>query len=248
MPHQPFQRIVPGSDTAVLCVHGIIGTPDQFLPLLPLIPEAWSVVNLLLPGHGGEVLDFAHTSMDAWQVHVSAAADTLRQTHQRLLLVGHSMGTLLIINEAARRPEQIAGLFLLAAPLVIGPKPSAALDGLRVAFGRTAGHPGAESAQRACSIHITPRLWQYLGWIPRYRELFRESAACRSRIRHLEVPITAVQSYRDELVSRRSCRYLEGLPYVDLHVLPDSRHFDYSPADLAALQGYFQAFLRQFQA
>ena len=246
MPHQPFQCIVPGSDTAVLFVHGIIGTPDQFFSLLPLVPKEWSVVSLLLPGHGGEVLDFAHSSMQFWQDHVRSAVSTLSLTHSRILLVGHSMGTLLAINEALRRPNQIAGLFLMAAPLVIGPKCEAVPDGLRVIFDRTVGHPGAESSQRACSIHITPKLWQYLGWLPRYRELFHESFACRSRIRRIEISVTAVQSHRDELVSRRSCRYLEGLPCVDLHVLPNSRHFDYSAEDFAALKHYFEAFCADF--
>ena len=49
MPHQPYFRIIDGADTAILFVHGIVGTPDQFSALLPLVPQEWSCVNLLLP-------------------------------------------------------------------------------------------------------------------------------------------------------------------------------------------------------
>ena len=66
MAHQEYIRIVPGSKYAVLMLHGILGTPDHFRELLPLVPENWSVHALLLDGHGGAVEDFSHTSMEKW--------------------------------------------------------------------------------------------------------------------------------------------------------------------------------------
>ena len=55
MDHREFIRYLPGSDRAVLLIHGIAGTPAHFWQFLPLIPEDWSVYNVLLDGHGGEV-------------------------------------------------------------------------------------------------------------------------------------------------------------------------------------------------
>ena len=135
MAHEPSRRIISGSDTAILFIHGIVGTPDQFFPLIPLVPDTWSCVNLLLPGHGGSVCDFSRSSMAAWRRCVSGEIAALAACHKRILLVGHSMGTLFCIDEALRRPEQIAGLFLLASPLRIGMKPSATIQSLQVAFG-----------------------------------------------------------------------------------------------------------------
>ena len=71
MPHQPTSRTVDGSSTAILFVHGIVGTPDHFLDLLPLIPDSWSYVNILLPGHGGSVGDFSRSSMALWRKAVT---------------------------------------------------------------------------------------------------------------------------------------------------------------------------------
>lgn len=45
MNHQEYRRILPGSNMAVLMLHGIVGTPHHFDDLIPLIPEDWSVVN-----------------------------------------------------------------------------------------------------------------------------------------------------------------------------------------------------------
>lgn len=248
MPHQPYRRIVPDSDTAVVFVHGIVGTPDQFQPLLPLVPEHWSVDNLLLPGHGGSVQDFSRSSMAAWRAHVAAHIDDLAVTHQHILLVGHSMGTLFCIGEAIKRPTQIAGLFLLAAPLRIGLKPSAIRQSLQVAFNIPRKTEAAQAAFRACSIAATPKLWQYLGWVPRYLELFQASRQGRQQISQVAVPTVAVQSQQDEMVSLRSCRHWKGLDRVTVHLLPRSRHFFYHSDDLPVLQQYFRNFCAQFSS
>ena len=67
MKHQEYIRLVPGAKTAVLFIHGIMGTPDHFLDLIPHVPRDWSVCNILLPGHGKSVSDFGASSMDQWR-------------------------------------------------------------------------------------------------------------------------------------------------------------------------------------
>lgn len=246
MPHSPSFRDIPGSNTAILFVHGIVGTPDHFLDLLPLIPKDWSYANILLPGHGGSVKDFSRTSMASWRKAVAEQVDRLAATHQRILLAGHSMGTLFCMNEALRRSDKVVGLFLLAPPLYPMLTPSATCQSLQVAFGIKGRRPSTQVAYRACSISATPYLWQYLGWIPRYLELFQAAAQGRAQVRELSLPTICVHSLHDELVSRRTYRYLQKLPHITLHLLPSSRHFYYPPEDLAALQDLFSAFLASY--
>lgn len=57
------KRLLPGAACAVLFVHGILGSPAQFAPFLPLVPQDWSFCNLLLQGHGGGARDFSAASM-----------------------------------------------------------------------------------------------------------------------------------------------------------------------------------------
>lgn len=60
-----------GADTAVLLIHGIVGTPYHFRDLLPVVPETWSVYHLLMDGHGGSVEKFARTSMEKRKAQVN---------------------------------------------------------------------------------------------------------------------------------------------------------------------------------
>ena len=37
MEHREYRRIVSGADTAVMFLHGIVGTPNHFRDLIPLV-------------------------------------------------------------------------------------------------------------------------------------------------------------------------------------------------------------------
>jgi len=63
MNSQAYIREIPGAKTAVLMIHGIVGTPEHFAMLYPYVPEDWSIYSIRLAGHGGSVEDFAAASM-----------------------------------------------------------------------------------------------------------------------------------------------------------------------------------------
>ena len=131
MAHREYVRIVPGARRAVLLIHGICGTPNHFRDLIPLealIPEDVSICNMLLDGHGGTVSDFAHTSGKKWRKQVFSSFDQLTRNHEKIYIVGHSMGTLFALQLAAAYPAQIGGLFLLAVPMRPWVKPAMMLD------------------------------------------------------------------------------------------------------------------------
>lgn len=237
MEAKEYVRIVDGSDTAVLMIHGIVGTPAHFKELLPLIPEEWSVCNLLLDGHGKGVREFGATSMAKWKAQVSARLEELLADHQRVLIVAHSMGTLFALRAAIDDPERIAGLFLLNVPMRVHLPPRTILAALKNAFGLV--RPGDKTAmamKNDCSVRLNPYLWQYLSWIPRYVELLHEIGAVRKLLPQLSVPALAFHSRKDELVSNRAIKDLRGHPYIAVSVLPESGHFGYEEQDLQLLQ------------
>lgn len=236
MPHSEYIREVPGSRHAVVMIHGILGTPRHFDFLLPLIPENWSVYNLLLDGHGKNVSDFSRTSMKKWRSQVAARLDDILARYDDVIIVAHSMGTLFSMQEAISRPEKILHLFLLQSPLRPRVTPRAALYSFLLSLGiRTKGNRLMESD---CSVTLNRRLWQYLGWIPRFVELLTECRSTRKILGQLTVPCHFYQSKKDELVSMRSCKDIQkhSLP---LTVLPDSGHFGYEGKDLELLKDDF---------
>lgn len=250
MGHKETVRIVPGAKTAVLFLHGISGSPRHFRELLPLeglVPQNWSVYNILLPGHGGSVKDFGRSRMEAWKGHVQLVLQKLAETHENILIVGHSMGTLFALQAAKAMPEKVAGLFLVASPLYIHIRPSIVRDLLLLNFGAPEkDSPVVASIRRACGIRTTWKLWEYIGWIPRLLELFREIRLTRKLLADRSVPCVAYQSDWDEFVSNRSGKLLESNG-IDVFRLRDSTHFHYTQPDNLTVQKGFLDFVEKYK-
>ena len=232
--HNPFSRQGTGKH-AVLLIHGIAGSPGHFRDLVPVIPEEFSVYNILLDGHNGTVRDFSRTSMAKWKSQVQATLLDLFDRHEKVIIVAHSMGTLFAIQAAIDHPEKIPCLFLLSVPTRPWVRFSTFLTCFRVAFGRLET-PAAQAMRGDTGIHLTPKLWEYLGWAPRMVELLHECSRSRKLLPRLSVPTKTFQSRADELVSFRSCKDLENHPYIENTVLFGSGHFAYGKADTAYLQ------------
>ena len=236
MPHGEYIRELPGRDTAVLMVHGIVGTPRHFDGIVPAVPEEWSLYNILLEGHGGEVRDFSRASMEKWRAQVSELMDRLCAEYDKVFVAAHSMGTLLTMEAALEHRDKVAGMLFLAAPMKVGVKPRALLYALQLALGLVRPGSGAEVMERDCGVRLTKRLWLYLGWIPRFLELFRQIRICRELVKRLDMPCCAIQSARDELVSSGAVRYLEANPDIERYVLERSGHFGYYPEELELIK------------
>ena len=236
MLHESYIRKVENAQTAVLMIHGIVGSPAHFKDLLPLIPEDWSVYNILLDGHGGEVEDFAHTDMDKWKAQVEQQLDEILLTHKKALIIAHSMGTLLAIREAIQRPEGIASLFLLNVPLTPYVPTKTAVNSVSLALGLPPKNTSARAMEAGTSVHLTPKLWKYIGWTPRFLELLQECRATAIALPALKIPTLTFQSRHDELVSMRSCQYLKKNPCITNFILESSGHFAYSKIDTRLLQ------------
>lgn len=243
MEHSEYIRLVPGAKTAVLFMHGIVGTPNHFrdlIPLVELVPEAWSVYNVLLDGHGGSIDDFAKTSMKKWKAQVFGIFDDLCRIHDHVVIVGHSMGTLFAMQMALQKPEKVPFLFLIAVPM----RPWIRLFGiknlLKLAFGKLREDVPLEAAtRRVAGVDATAQLWKYPKWIPRFLELFREIYLTEKQMDRLSVPCIAWQSRKDELVSNFSYGILKKCGKFELCELPGSTHFYYAPEDQKKVQADF---------
>ena len=250
MAYEETKRIVPGAKTAVLFIHGICGTPDHFrsvLPLEDLVPADCSVYNLLLVGHGGTALDFGRSSMGKWKRQVWQNFENLIKTHQKVILVGHSMGTLFSIQLAVSHPDRVAALFLLGVPLRVRLRLFGIRNFIRFGFGKLDEQDPVQKALKIASgITPTKKLWQYLPWIPRMLELFGQMRETGKLLPALSVPTVAFQSQRDEVVSLRSGERLEECRNVCVKTLAGSTHFYYPPEEVWQMQQQFLCLLDQY--
>jgi carboxylesterase len=112
----PFDFVGSG-DVGVVCVHGFTGTPYEVRYLGEQLAHAgFQVHGLRLPGHGTELAALDETTWHDWAEAVEDAFDTMRMLCRSVAVVGQSLGGLLALHLAARRPE-VASVASLAAPL-----------------------------------------------------------------------------------------------------------------------------------
>lgn len=245
MIHKEYIRDVSGSKTAVLMIHGIAGTPAYFNELIPIIPDNCSVHNILLDGHGKGVEDLGASSMKKWKSQVKEKLDELFEKHEQIIIVGHSMGTLFAIQEAIEHPDKITRLFLLAVPLKFRIKFSALFTSLRVCSGKIKPDDiTALTMKNSLGVQIDRKFWKFITWIPRILELLSESRRTCKILSQLKVPCDVFQSKEDELVSLKSCKYLNNHPYVNNKLLYNSGHNSYSIEDLKLIQTRLSEILR----
>ncbi len=124
MPRDPATGIMVGAAPrsigpedarrAVLFVHGFGGCGNNFHTLPDLVAAAgWRVRVMLLPGHGRSPLDFERTPAEAMIQAVVQEIQALRNAHDIVVTVGHSMGGALATIAAGQTP--LDGL-ILGAP------------------------------------------------------------------------------------------------------------------------------------
>jgi carboxylesterase len=115
---EPFDLGRDGDDTVgVLCVHGFTGTPYEMRFLGERLADAgFHVRGERLPGHGTSTDDLDHTTWQDWVGAVETSFDDLARTFPKVAVVGQSLGGLLALHLASRRPT-VAAVCSLAAPL-----------------------------------------------------------------------------------------------------------------------------------
>lgn len=122
-----------GGASAALMVHGFPGSPAEMRPLAQVLREhGWTVEALLLPGFGAEIDTLASRRCEEWYGAVMAALGDLRRRHDKVMLVGYSLGGALSARAAA--DSEVAGLALLAPFWKLGSPLWTLLPALKVIF------------------------------------------------------------------------------------------------------------------
>ena len=230
------------SDAAILFVHGILGTPEHFKRFIKLIPNDWTVRNLTLKGHCGTAKDFSAASMAVWKLQVSEALCELRSMGKKIYIVAHSMGTLFALQEAGE--ASVEALFLLDVPLKVRITARLVKTCWQVFRNKTgAGERWVMAAKKAYSIAPDNNIFHYIGWIPRYAELFSEIRKTRKKIKKLQTPCYVYLSAKDEMVSPKTAVLLKDKTNAIVKMLRESGHFYYESRDEKMLLKDFQEFI-----
>jgi len=169
----------------LLFIHGILGKPEYFNFLQPYVPEGFHTTAILLDGHGKGPREFAGSSMEQWRRQVAETVDNLLSKGNKVIIVAHSMGCLFAIDAAVRGKAD--ALFLLNPPLSLRISRKLFSTPLKMKMGKINDN-WVQAAKDAYSISDDGNLVNYLCWIPRYFELFREIYRIRRIVSCLAVP------------------------------------------------------------
>ena len=235
MKHEAFAKEVPGARICVLMVHGIFGSPHHFDMLLSLIPADWSLRSIQLDGHGSSLHNFIRTNRQKWEAQLTAEIKSVCERYDRVLVVAHSMGCMLSANAIVQLgfESKIAGMLFLGAALYPKCDLPVVHTAIRMIFFKQEKRDTRTAAARACcgvEVYRAP-LWQLLGSAPRFLDLFAISRYTRKRIEAYRLPMVALQSYKDEVVARRSIKPFLKNPHAKGEFLKQSSHFYYPPED-----------------
>jgi pimeloyl-ACP methyl ester carboxylesterase len=203
-----------------------------------------------LPGHGrssGKPLATIADMAD-WTAALIAAAGA-----KNARLVGHSMGSLIALETAARHPAKVSGLSLIgtAATMPVGP------DLLRAAEANEQAAIGMVSIwglgfQAELGGSLAPGLWMHSGAqrvLERCRPgvLYNDLAACNAyqgalaAAATITVPATLILGERDMMTPAKAGKALAAaIPHAKTIVLPGAGHMmmvERPDELLAALQG-----------
>ncbi|HTO07539.1 MAG TPA: alpha/beta fold hydrolase [Myxococcota bacterium] len=213
-----------GLAPAVLCLHGLTGTPYEVRPPAEALAEAgFYCEGPLLPGHGTTPLELSRTGWSQWLETVLARHAALAERHERVYVLGLSLGGLLALALAARRP--VRGVVAIAVPLDLGwlvHRSIPFLKGLVRQLPKTPAIRDLEARARHPGYDRMP--------LAAVHQLLRLAADVRGGLPRIAAPVQGIFSRLDPTVPVRNAHLLmAGLPAGDRelfwlersgHVLP----------------------------
>jgi carboxylesterase len=118
LPGKDHSIVIPGGRTGVVLLHGLSGTPVEMGEVArDLAARGYSVSCPQLAGHCGTYEDLKTVRWHDWVASALAAVRRLRETCDTVVIGGLSTGAILSLNLAARYPDLIQGVAVLAPTL-----------------------------------------------------------------------------------------------------------------------------------
>jgi esterase/lipase len=107
-------------DHALLLVHGFNDSPACFYQLAPaLVARGFACRVMRLPGFGTTTADYATSDHRAWLRAIDEEVTALRNQHEHVSVVAHSMGGALAIRYLAAHPDAVESVVLLAPAVAV---------------------------------------------------------------------------------------------------------------------------------
>jgi 3-oxoadipate enol-lactonase len=232
-----------GAGRPLLAVHGVGGGAWFFRGLADRLGPGWRVLSIDLPGTGRSTGSAASLTLEGWVADLGALV--AERVGEPVVIVGHSLGTILALEAWRAWPRQIAGLVFVGGL----PEPRPAIcDRLRDRLRAMS----AESGLDGWGVRISPGNFspasfrdrpEVVGLFERLFELQRPDAYTRSVeillgasaadvVPTVTVPVCSVSGADDQYAPPDAVRaFLSRLPRAPQPIiLPDVGHLPFFEA------------------
>jgi carboxylesterase len=194
---EPIEPGQPPAREALLLLHGFGDTPQTFAKLaVRLRARGFAVWAPLLPGHGRTLRDFRASGRDVWLAAAREALAATMMRHERVGVVGLSMGGALAVVLAAESRD-ITALALLA-PYIEPPGSVRTLARAATVVGSVMPYLTGNSRRSIHDPIERLRAVSYRAVPPRLvRELVKLAARAREDLPRVSAPTLYIQSRED---------------------------------------------------
>lgn len=209
--------------SAALCLHGFTGTPYEVRPLGEALAGAgFRARGPLLPGHGSTPEALARVLHTDWLGAARNEFDALAAEHERVCVVGLSMGGLLTLALCGERP--VAAAVVIGTPLRLRfpiPQLIPILQHVLSSIPKSAGSDIRDPVARARHPSV-PRM-PLVG----IHELLRLQRRVRGQLSSVKAPLLVAHGSHDKTTDPRNARRIrQGVSSArcELLMLEDSGH------------------------
>ncbi len=117
-----------GRAPCVIAFHGFTGTTSEIRTVVDQVADRGFAVHApLLPGHGSKPSKLQEATFDSWLEAMEKEVIAARERHGRFILCGFSLGSLIALELASRKPAGLVGLIVLGNAVTLTAPVRAAL-------------------------------------------------------------------------------------------------------------------------
>lgn len=201
----PFD--LPGEGpVAALCLHGLTGTPYEIRPVAEaLARRGVRARGPVLPGHNETPRELARVAHTEWLAVAQAELDELRAQHQRVFVVGLSMGGLVSLDLASRNP--VDAVVSIGAPLRLKNPATRLIPLLKYLFPMMRKRGGSDIRDDAARARHPGYDVMPLSAV---HELLRLQARVRTRLADITAPILVAHGALDRTANPEDAREIHA--------------------------------------
>jgi carboxylesterase len=224
-PHlNPVSFFLEGGRVDVLLIHGFTGSPPEMRLVGDYLHQrGLTVSGPRLPGHGTKLEDMNRCRWADWTDHTASALAELQDGCDILFVGGLSMGALLALHLAARRPE-IAGVMLYAPAIFVRHRFRSLIP---LAKYVTSHMPKSKHSDYH-DPEAQSRVWSYDDYPVRAaHELLKLTSSVKRLLPQVTQPLLIIHSSDDQTAHPDSAQFVYervGSTDKDLLMLHDSGH------------------------